>query len=389
INTSTNELALLLGPTAQVRLIPFGDLTGTANDAITFRAWDQTSGSEGQYTVISATGGTSAFSAASDTAAISVTAINDAPTFLSGDGIVTTAIGTGSDQGWYTAVQADGKIVVGGWVHNGINNDVALVRYNADGSLDTSFGSGGMVTTAIGTSSDQGYSVTVQADGKIVVGGYARIGSTDDFALVRYNADGSLDTSFGTGGMVTTAIGTSSDIAYRVTLQPDGKIVVGGYARIGSTDDFALVRYNANGTLDTSFGTGGMVTTAIGTGNEYAYSVPLLADGKIVVAGYSNFDIALVRYNADGSLDTSFGTGGKVTTAIGTGTDIAYSVTLQADGKIVVGGYAAIGSTLDFALVRYNANGSLDTSFGTGGKVTTAIGTSTDIAYSVTVQADG
>ncbi|MFN6130640.1 MAG: beta strand repeat-containing protein, partial [Planctomycetota bacterium] len=393
INNTTNELALLLGPTAQLRLIPFGDVNGSVNDAITFRAWDQTSGSEGQYTVISSTGGSTPFSSASDKASITVTPVNDTPTFLSGDGIVTTEIGPSIDSARSVTVQPDGKILVGGSSHNGSNHDFALVRYNADGSLDTSFGTGGKVTTAIGTGSDIGGSVTIQPDGKIVVGGTARIGSTDDFALVRYNADGTLDTSFGTGGMVTTAIGTSTDFGYSVTIQPDGKIVVAGYARIGSTDDFALVRYNANGTLDTSFGTGGKVTTAIGTSVDWGRSVTIQPDGKIVVGGYATIggtaDFALMRYNANGSLDTSFGTGGKVTTAIGTSTDRGDSVTVQPDGKVLVGGYAFIAGTQDFALVRYNADGSLDATFGTGGKVTTDIGTSDDQGYSVTIQPDG
>ncbi|MFN9917280.1 MAG: delta-60 repeat domain-containing protein, partial [Pirellulaceae bacterium] len=222
-----------------------------------------------------------------------------------------------------------------------------------------------------GTDHDLGYSVTVQPDGKIVLGGSATIGSTTDFALVRYNADGSLDNSFGTGGRVTTAIGTDHDLGYSVTVQPDGKIVLGGSATIGSTTDFALVRYNADGSLDNSFGTGGMVTTAIGTGNDFGNSVTLQPDGKIVVGGWasngSNNDFALVRYNADGSLDTSFGTGGRVTTAIGTGTDHGRSVTVQPDGKIVVAGVARIGSTDDFALVRYNADGSLDARFDLAG----------------------
>ncbi|MFM7739828.1 MAG: delta-60 repeat domain-containing protein, partial [Planctomycetota bacterium] len=145
-------------------------------------------------------------------------------------------------------------IVVAGWAHNGSNDDFALVRYNADGSLDTSFGTAGKVTTPVGTSNDQGYSVTIQPDGKIVLAGSTHNGSNWDFALVRYNADGSLDTSFGTGGMVTTPIGTNDDYGLSVTFQPECKIVVAGWAHNGSNWDFALVRYNADGSLDTSFG---------------------------------------------------------------------------------------------------------------------------------------
>jgi hypothetical protein len=137
INNATNELALLLGPTAQLRLIPFGDVNGSVSEAITFRAWDQTSdtsGSEGQYAVV--TGGTSAFSTASDTADVTVTAVNDAPTFFSGDGKVTTAIGTGTELAYSSIVLPDGKVLVSGFSMIGSTNDFALVRYNADGSLD-------------------------------------------------------------------------------------------------------------------------------------------------------------------------------------------------------------------------------------------------------------
>ncbi|MFO0383613.1 MAG: beta strand repeat-containing protein [Pirellula sp.] len=307
-------------------------------------------------------------------------------------GVVTTPIGTGTDSGRSITLQADGKILVGGLSNNGSNDDFALIRYNVDGSLDTSFGTGGKVTTAVGTSTDQGRSVTVQPDGKILVGGYSLVGGVEDFSLVRYNANGSLDTSFGTGGKLTTAIGSGLDFGTSVIVQPDGKIVIGGYSITGNYD-FAMIRYDANGSLDTGFGTGGKVTTTIGSGNDYSFGLKVQSDGKLVLAGLAGIgsteDVALIRYNIDGSLDTSFGTGGKVTTAIGTGNDRAWNLAFQPDGKIVIGGYARIGSTDDMALVRYNANGSLDTSFGSGGKVTTAIGAGSEQAYDLFVQADG
>ncbi|MFN9539180.1 MAG: beta strand repeat-containing protein, partial [Planctomycetota bacterium] len=307
-------------------------------------------------------------------------------------GVVTTPIGTGTDSGRSITLQADGKILVGGLSNNGSNDDFALIRYNVDGSLDTSFGTGGKVTTAVGTSTDQGRSVTVQPDGKILVGGYSLVGGVEDFSLVRYNANGSLDTSFGTGGKLTTAIGSGLDFGTSVIVQPDGKIVIGGYSITGNYD-FAMIRYDANGSLDTGFGTGGKVTTTIGSGNDYSFGLKVQSDGKLVLAGLAGIgsteDVALIRYNIDGSLDTSFGTGGKVTTAIGTGNDRAWNLAFQPDGKIVIGGYARIGSTDDMALVRYHANGSLDTSFGSGGKVTTAIGAGSEQAYDLFVQADG
>jgi uncharacterized delta-60 repeat protein len=311
----------------------------------------------------------------------------DLDTSFGTGGKVTTAIGSADDTAYSVVLQSDGKIIAVGQSDNGANTDFAVVRYNADGSLDTSFDTDGKVTTAIGSSNDNARSVVLQSDGKIVVVGNSW-SSVYDFAVVRYNADGSLDTSFSGDGKVTTQVGGSlSDTAYSVVLQSDGKIIVAGT----SDSDFAVVRFNADGSLDTSFDTDGKVTTPIGSGTDEAYSVVLQSDGKIILSGYSvgaNRDFTVVRYNADGSLDTSFGTGGKVTTPIGSGNDEANSVVLQSDGKIILSGYS-VGANTDFAVVRYNADGSLDTSFDTDGKVTTAIGSGTDEAYSVVLQSDG
>jgi uncharacterized delta-60 repeat protein len=321
-------------------------------------------------------------------------------TFGTGGFVTTpTPIETSNDQANSVVLQSDGKIVVAGYAHNGNNDDFAVARYNTNGSLDETFGTGGIVTTPIGTSTDRANSVVLQSDGKIVVAGYARItttSTTDDIAVARYNTNGSLDETFGTGGFVTTPIGTSTDRANSVVLQSDGKIVVAGYASItttSTTDDIAVARYNTNGSLDTTFDTDGKVTTPIGTSTDRANSVVLQSDGKIVVAGYAsngtNDDFAVARYYTNGSLDTTFDTDGKVTTPIGTSTDLANSVVLQSDGKIVVAGSAYNGNNDDFAVARYYTNGSLDITFGTGGFVTTPIGTSNDRANSVVLQSDG
>jgi uncharacterized delta-60 repeat protein len=308
-------------------------------------------------------------------------------------GKVTTAIGTIADIGSGVAIQSDGKIVAVGYSMNGTDFDFALVRYNTDGSLDTTFNTTGIVTTAIGASMDYGNAVAIQSDGKIVVAGESYTGANADFALVRYNTDGSLDTTFNTTGMVTTAIGGGADNANAVAIQADGKIVAAGYSNNGTDLDFALVRYNTDGSLDTTFNTMGAVSTAIGPGDDYARAVAIQADGKIVAAGPSNngadLDFAVVRYNTDGSLDTSFNTTGKVTTAIGTGEDNDGGVAIQADNKILVAGASYNGTDNDFALVRYNTDGSLDTNFNTTGKATTAIGASNDNANAVAIQADG
>ncbi|MEH2053294.1 putative Ig domain-containing protein [Nostoc sp.] len=289
------------------------------------------------------------------------------------DGKVTTDLGS-TDIARSIVVQDDGKILVAGVS----NNNFAVVRYNNNGSLDTSFGSGGKVTTDIGNkTSDTSYSIALQPDGKILVAGV----SGNNFAVVRYNSDGSLDASFDSDGKVTTDLG-STDVAYSIALQSDGKIILAGKR----SNDFAVVRYNSDGSLDTSFGSAGKVITDIGSKTtDTAYSVSVQADGKIIVGGVSNNNFALVCYNSDGTLNTSFGSNGKVITDLGS-TDIAYSITLQGDGKIILAGKCGN----DFALTRYNSDGSLDTSFGGAGKVITNIGSNTtDTAYSVSVQANG
>ncbi|HNL77273.1 MAG TPA: DUF4347 domain-containing protein, partial [Accumulibacter sp.] len=257
VGTVSVAQSLLLADDGNTRLYfkPVADYNGTASGALTLRAWDQSSGSTGTKVDTSGNGTTTPYSSATDVIDATVTAVNDAPTFNSGK--VTTAIGTGNDSGTSTLVQPDGKVLVAGYALVDSTYNFALLRYNTDGTLDTSFGSGGKVTTAIGASSDSGNSVAIQTDGKILVAGNTWNGNSNDFGLVRYNTDGSLDTSFGTGGKVTTAVGAGDDFASSVYVQTDGKIVVAGTTVISGNYDFALVRYNANGSLDASFGTGG------------------------------------------------------------------------------------------------------------------------------------
>ena len=294
-------------------------------------------------------------------------------TFGSG-GMVTTNITTylnrSSDNANATVVQPDGKVIVAGATSLGFSS-FALARYNADGSLDGSFGSGGVVSTSVGTNYAYASAVALQSDGKIVVAGYANDSSGNQrFALVRYNSDGSLDTSFGSHGQVMLNFGGSYDIAQAVTIQSDGKILIAGYGYNGSTLA-ELARLNTDGSLDSSFGTGGMVTTNFGNNSgSLFYAAAVQSDGKIIAAGQNGSQIALARYTSNGSLDSSFGSGGAVVTSVA-GSNYPRSVAVQSDGKIVVGAenYTSNGS---FEVVRFNSDGSLDTSFGSGGSVTTA-----------------
>jgi uncharacterized delta-60 repeat protein len=273
------------------------------------------------------------------------------------------------------ALQSDGRIVAVGRT----GTDMALARYMPDGSLDPTFGSGGLVVTNLG-SSEVARAVAIQPDNRIVIAG----ASGGDFALVRYNPDGSLDTSFGKGGSVLTDFAGGTDLARGLALQPDGKIVAVGRTQLGSTVQFALARYNTDGSLDQTFGTNGRQTTNLNGG---AFAAALMADKLVVVgaAGQTATDFAVVRYNPDGSLDSSFGTGGIVTTDLGTNSDEAFALTTDSEGRIVVAGHAGF----DFAIARYNDSGALTRNFGSNGHVVTNITPGDDEARGIVIQPDG
>jgi uncharacterized delta-60 repeat protein len=304
-------------------------------------------------------------------------------------GKVTTDFGfaISTDRARAVVAQADGKLVAAGVAFSGTSDDFALVRYSSDGSLDAGFGTGGKVMTdfADGFSSDQADALARQADGKLVAAGSSFTPTGNDFAVARYLPNGTLDPSFGTGGKVTTDFG-SDDVGHALVMQPDGKLVVAGTAG----GNFALARYRPNGRLDPSFGPGGKVTTDFG-GTDEGLALALQADGRLVVAGIAGPCCAfgLARYRANGMLDRGFGTGGKVTTTFGGLDDRARAVVVQADGKLVAAGYALTETSRDFALARYLPNGSLDAGFGTGGKVTTDFTGFVDEANGVAVQPDG
>ncbi len=329
---------------------------------------------------------------------VSVAGINDAPTGTIGTGKVVIPVGPSDDDGQAVAIQADGKILLGGYSDTGNQQIFALTRVNPDGSLDTSFGLGGKVTTALGTRRDRVASVAVQADGRIVLAGFSDDNrGGQQAALVRYNADGSLDAGFGTGGKAVTAFASPGGRALSLLVLADGSLLVGGSKNDGTGyrgSDFMVARFTRTGALDAAFGIGGYVRTRVTPTDDTGTSLAMQADGKVVLVGttynYQNSDIVVVRYNADGSLDTGFGTGGQVITTFGGMTNNANSVVIQPDGKILLGGSTATGASgVDFALVRYNPDGSLDTGFGTGGKVQTPVGKYIDDGQSLALQADG
>ena len=307
------------------------------------------------------------------------------------NGKVTTYF-SGDDSGASIVLQSNGNIVVAGNMYNGNNYDFAVTRYNSDGSLDTSFSLDGKVTTDFG-GDDYGTSVAIQSDGKIVVTGYGSSGGNDDFAIARYNTDGSLDTSFDTDGKLLIDFGRYEN-GKALAIQTDGKIVLAGtsVALGGLAANMHLLRLNTNGSLDSTFDSDGKVTTDIGP-NDDALSIAIQNDGKLIIGGGSdasgNLETTLIRYNSNGSLDTTFNSDGIATIDFAISNDAAYSVAIQSDGKIIAAGYADLGGQVVFALLRLNSNGSLDTTFDTDGKITTAFGSFYDGAYSVVIQSDG
>jgi uncharacterized delta-60 repeat protein len=238
----------------------------------------------------------------------------------------------------------------------GADNDFALARYLGDGTLDPSFGGGdGIVTTDLGTRTDIARAIVIQpADGRIVVAGTV----DGDVALVRYTDTGEVDTSFGDQGVTISDLG-SDDFANAVALTSDGQILVAGHSLgAGLNTDFALARYSPNGGLDESFGNSGIVLTDIGGGDDFAEGLTVDAEGRIVVVGRGTsstiLDLAVVRYDRDGALDSGFGESGIITVDFHGSGEFGQDVVIQADGKVVAAGYTANGLDTEFALIRIN-----------------------------------
>ena len=326
-------------------------------------------------------------------------------------GIITTAIG---NQSWATAVaiQTDGKIVVAGYSDYGSHYLFTVARYTSAGVLDSTFGGGpngggdtdiaGTRTTSIGSNDAEANAVVIDSTGNIVVAGWSYTPGPGHqvFTVARYTSAGTLDTAgFGTSGVFIQDFGSTA-VAYAVAIQPaDQKIVVAG-ASFSGPQAFTVIRLTAAGSsLDTTFGTSGVATAQVNYQETLPSAMALQSDGKIVVTGYTEvggvYSFAIARFTAAGLLDTDFNPGGTPAgiqaTLVGDGTaGGALAVAIQGDGKIVAAGYARVSSSIDFALVRYNTDGSPDTSFGTSGIVITPVGTGGAAwAYGVAIQSDG
>lgn len=362
------------------------------------------------------------------------------PAFGGGDGIVNIDFGGVGDYGYDMVQQADGKIIIVGKTFNGTNDDFAITRLNPDGTLDTTFGNGGRVTTDFGNSNDVAYGVALQPpNGKIVVVGSSTVGGTSDFAMARYFANGTLDTSLNGTGKVTTDINGGTDIAYDVTIDSETHLIVAGLYHANGNDRGAIVRYTAAGVLDGTFATGGIYKndsnsneflsvimssdkivaisdgfsvwrlnpdgspdTGFGTNGVsyhgsgaagYAHDIIEYPGGKYVLVGGNTyfFDMSVIRINNNGTKDTSFAGDGEMNVIFDNATATARSVAIDASGRIVVGGDVQPGGTgtnYELALARVNANGTLDTSFSFDGKVITALSDGIDRINAIALTSD-
>ena len=324
---------------------------------------------------------------------------------LGGDGHLVTPIGFNAGA-WAVAVQTDAKILLSGEA----SSSFATARYNPDGSLDPTFGNGGKVITAVGSGS-RANGLALQPDGKIVIAGYSSCGQ----GYARYNANGTLDPSFGNGGTLRLPLSSGCSAGVKaVAVQPDGKIVGAGPTDpdplgTGSPSEFELTRLNADGTLDATFGSNGITTTNVGGYQTPADSVAALVlqpDGRLIAVGQggsivscgkecfrpTHVDFALARYDPDGSLDASFGSQGTAITNFGTRSAPAAARSkaafVQPDGRIVVVGQAEVagGVANDFAVARYRRSGRPDRSFGDSGKVVTDLGLGNDTSTAAAVR---
>jgi uncharacterized delta-60 repeat protein len=315
----------------------------------------------------------------------------DADSFFGGDGRQ-TAFPAGAS-GYAVAIDHHGRIVVAGYTLKG-EPDIALARFTPGGRLDPTFDGDGKVLTDLG-GNDYAFDLAIDPDGMIVVAG-ERDASRDTFAVVRYRPNGSLDPTFGNGGVVLTSFGRRFQSANAVALGRGGAIVVAGATSNGSTSRSAMARYRTDGRLDRTFGRNGKVTTDLSPSDERFEDVAVLSDGRVLAAGYAEVGLipafSVARFLPEGRLDRDFGrgSGGFTTMSVSPGSDIAHALVVQPDGRIVLAGYAAAAGADEWGLARLGPKGRLDAEFGGGdGIANTSFGAGYDYAFGLAIQANG
>lgn len=317
------------------------------------------------------------------------------PTF--GDGGIVWLTYPGS-AAYALALQADGKSVVGG----GTSGAAALVRLQPNGDLDTTFGAFGLVETQPGTLNNRFFAVVVQPDGRIVAAGSSRVsGTPSSLTVMRFLADGSPDATFGNAGTVLTAYPGRDAYAHSVVLLPGGKILVAGFSEDAlnptATANFEVVRYESNGGPDATFGSGGKVTVDVRGTDDREGVISLAPGGKVVLTGSTKetvaltgrYDVAVVRLDPDGAIDTTFATAGKFISSFGSGTQRASDVAVDATGRIYIGGWLGGSNPDDFAALRLTASGLLDGAYGDAGVARLDFSGRVDRSAALVLQEDG
>lgn len=316
------------------------------------------------------------------------TSFGNIDTSYGNQGYVAVPIGT-SAQANGLVLLSNNEIGLAGSTQTSQGSCFGLAQLTTNGVLDTSFNLTGTTTTFI-DSGCSGNGVAIQSNGDYIVVGVAIIVGAPVYALARYTSSGALDTAFGLGGIVVTPINFVA-VGEAVILQSGGQILVGGFSPVAGVSNFTLACYNsADGSLDTTFNSSGsqpgVVSTPVGAGASIR-ALAVQSNGQIVAGGIADSNFALARYNTDGSLDTTFGTNGTVETSMGSSSQIN-GLAIQSNGMIVAAGVADQA----FAVARYNTNGLLDTTFNSAGSlpgtITTAIGVSSE-AFAVTLQSNG
>lgn len=309
------------------------------------------------------------------------------------DGILFIDVDGDSDVGRSITQDANGKILVSGYGIMGNNNfDWFVKRMLPDGSSDNTFGVNGIVTIDVNAGNDQCLDMIHQNDGKILLGGMTSGGTSADFTVVRLESNGTLDANFGNGGYAIVEISTAYDVIQDIALQPDGKILGVGQTTEGPDVDIAVIRLNPDGSLDNTFSFDGMLITSVNE-DDWGQAIQVMSDGKIVVAGSTEHGIGetntlLVRYNSDGTLDNTFGVNGKVETDISVSVDEFYSLVINGAGKMIASGASWNGSSTDVLVVRFNSDGTLDNTFSFDGVVETDFAGGTDRGRDLVIQPD-
>jgi uncharacterized delta-60 repeat protein len=294
-------------------------------------------------------------------------------------------------------VQADGKILVGGYQPDETGyTKFALARFNQNGSIDYSFGINGSVVTNVSSVSEELTGIAIQSNGRIVAVGYGTFGDeidgfTDDVIVARYNSNGSLDPSFGDAGLLNTTVGTDSDVANSAAIQPNGKIVVTGSTGNGIISDMVVLRYNSNGSPDNTFNSNGKAVLST-LGFDFAKTVRLQSDGKIVIGGtklnsieVEDNDFVVARLNANGSIDNSFGTNGFYTKSIGVN-DFFGDLQIADNGDLLISGNSGDSESSSLSLIRLNSSGTENLQFGNQGIVLTNVSSRYNHAGKLTLQ---